>query len=81
MHMYCTCKFINALGCGATGRALSDEHDTRSIVVWIGSHSTGYRITCVNVCRICIALLDEDVLTAYLCRGFIDTQYAFDPAI
>ena len=39
-----------------------------------GSHSTGYRITCVNVFTICIDLLDGDVLTAYLYRGLIDTQ-------
>ena len=40
MHMYCTRKSINALCCAAPGRALSDEHDARSIVDWVGSHST-----------------------------------------
>ena len=41
MHIYYTRKLINALCWGAPGRALSDEHDTRSIVDWAGSHSTG----------------------------------------
>ena len=42
---------------------------------WVGSDSTGYRVTCVIVLRICIALLDGYVLTAYLYRGLIDIQY------
>ena len=32
MHIYYTRKLIHVLGCGAPWRALSDEHDTRSIV-------------------------------------------------
>ena len=74
MHIYYTRKLIHTLGCGVPGQALSDEHDTRSIVDSVGSHSTGYRITCVNVFTICTALLDGDVLTAYLYRGLSDTK-------
>ena len=77
MHVHCTRKLINALCCGAPGRVLSDEHDTRSIFDWIGgSHSTGYRVTWVNVLRICIALLDGYVPLAYLYlyRRLIETQ-------
>ena len=74
MHIYYTRKLINALGCGAPGRALSDKHGTRSIVDWVGSHSTGYCITWAHKFTICTAILDGDVLNAYLCHGLIDTQ-------
>ncbi len=46
MHIYRTRKLFSALCFGAPARALSDEHDTRSIVDSVESHSTGCRVPC-----------------------------------